>query len=480
MYNTKTNVIIIGALILIAYTIIALMMDDSSVITLEDVKILGWFAFVQFVYTILSWYKLEKNWINPYIVFSIVLYSFMLSQPILEAMDLAVSHRRLWNDFGISNSTYYWATYYSMIAVLFFHFGAVSIISKLKEPKKVSYQSLRPLKIGASVIAIISAPSFISILVKQFVIVQTIGYVGLYNWEEYTSRLTQIISDAFIPSILVLFCISMITKRNVKLIGLIFILFVFLPPFFLGGRSNAMISFAVFLIVYASVNKIKRKHLIIIGFSGVAMLAAMHIVGRLREDTDRSLAAIEKVSKSNEDNAAISTIEEMGWSMYPTAISIDAIPDKFDYSYGASFFWAGVSVIPNLGFWEGIHPGKLNDPGYKLDQYVDLGYGIGYSIVAGTYNEFGYLGFIIMFIYGIIFSKIFALITPMTLQKNPVGFILAILLLWFSIKFVRNSFDSFVRSIVYYILPFYIMSRMGYKSKVYNNNTSTVQRIPEG
>lgn len=458
----KIYIYILGISIGTIYTIVFLITGVESTISLENVKILGWFALVQFIYTILSWYSIKKNWIDPNIVFSLVIYAFMLSQPILEAIDLSVPYRRLWGDFGISSNVYYYATYYSMLSVLFLHLGSIVACRRQEKTQRIRKLSLRTMKIGSIVVALISAPFFLSILIKQFVIVQTVGYAGLYN-EEYASRTAQIISEAFVPSVLVLFCISMITKQNIKIINLVFIIFVFSPPFFLGGRSNAMICLAVFAIVYASVNVIKRKHIVIAFVSGFLMLVAMNIVGKLRTSTERSLDALEMASKNDRDNAALSTLEEMGWSMYPTAASINALPERYDYSYGASFFWAGVSVIPNLGFWDGVHPGKLNDPGYKLDQYVNLGYGIGYSIVAGTYNEFGFLGFVIMFFYGIIFSKIFSCISPKTLTANPVKYIIAILILWFSIKFVRNSFDSFVRNIVFYVLPFYIMSKIWQK-----------------
>lgn len=472
LYNKKAIISLLGIIIGITYTIIFLLTKNTSSYNLGDVKILGSFAFIQFLYTILSWYNIKKNWIDPNIVFSLVMYAFMLSQPILEALDCSVPYRRLWGDFGISNETYYYATYYSMICVLFYHLGAISICKNQTKTKYVRFLSVRPMRIASIIVAVVAFPFYLSILIKQFIIVQTIGYAGLYNWEEYTSRWMQIIADAFVPSMLILFCISMRSRQNIKLISLIFIIFVFLPPFFLGGRSNAMISLAVFGIVYASVNVIKRKHLVIALASGILMLVAMNIVGKLRTSTERSLEALELASKSDEDNAALKTLEEMGWSMYPTAASIDAIPEKYDYSYGESYFWAGVSVIPNLGFWDGVHPGKLNDPGYKLNEHVNLGYGIGYSIVAGTYNEFGFLGFFIMFIYGIIFSKIFSYITPQTLAANAVKYIIAILILWFSIKFVRNSFDSFVRNIVFYVLPFYLMSKLGQKQNKYGTKLS--------
>ena len=180
----------------------------------------------------------------------------------------------------------------------------------------------------------------------------------------------------------------------------------------------------------------------------------------------------------NKDNPILETISEMGWTMYPTALTIYIIPDKIDYSYGASYFWALVSVIPNLGFWDGIHPGKANDPGYKLDKYADQGYGIGYSIVAGTYNEFGPGGIILMFLYGLGFVKVFSCISAKTLYNKPVKFILAIIFLWFSIKFVRNSFDSFVRNVVFYIVTFYLISIIKFKNYNYDKMQRRTKKIP--
>lgn len=454
-----------GFLLLFVYTLIFIS-TNGGIIGLESVRVLGYFAIIQLVYTVLSWHSIKNTWLDAYLIFTAALYSFMLAQPMMEALEISVPFRRLWDGgFGITYSAYYQATYYSMLCCIFFHFGALLSTKKRLLTTKFNDLSLKPMKKFAIFIAIISFPFFIYSLSLQITVVQAFGYAALYDWEEYTSRFVMIMADFFIPSLLVLFCDSIIKDKHVKFYAALVVVLVFIPPFFLGGRSDAMISIAIFGVVYASVKRVKPKHIILAVATGVLMLYAMNIVGQIRSGNERSLEIVKSSISNNEDNPVYKTLEEMGWSMFPTIKTIEVVPKVYDYSYGGSYFWALVSVIPNVGFWEGVHPGKENDPGYKLGEYVNLGYGMGYSIVAGTYNEFGYLGFILMFIYGYYFSRIFMFISRRTIYERPVQFILAVLFLWFSLKFVRNSYDSMVRNVFFYIIPMYIIARLGSRYK---------------
>lgn len=448
---------LLGIIILFCYSIVYFF---NPKVSSDSIHVLGVWAFVQFCYSIYSWHKIHNVWFDAYLIFTIALYAFMLGQPILEGLDLSVSYRRLWNgSFNITSNGYYTATYYSMVSTLFFHFG--SIIGSIKSNIKISQQtslSFDKMTKVAWFLVIVSLPFYIYLLILQVAVIKTIGYAGLYDWEAYTPRSIMLISDIFTPSMLAVFCSSLLKKKHQYLTSIMVIFLIFLPPFYLGGRSNAMICMAVFLLLYSCINRLNIKHYLLIVLSGAIMLFAMNIVGKIRSGSDRSLQAVQGVIDDKNENPICQTIEEMGWSMFPTIKNMEAVPKHYDYSYGTSYFWAIVSIIPNIGFWE-THPGMANDPGTKLGRYVNLGYGMGYSIVAGTYNEFGYFGVVLMFIYGLIFCRIFSFISPNTAVYKPVEFVLALMFLWFSIKFIRNSYDSMVRSIAFYIVPIYFLSK---------------------
>lgn len=458
--------IIAGLFLLACYSTYYYNINPNNA-SLEYVSVLGLFSIVQFIYTLYSWYKVNRTLFDAYTIFTLALYAFNVSQPILEALGLSVGFRRLWGGFGISYANYFTATYFALVCLIFFHIGALLSLAKQKKAaygeQTVASGQIIALRNVALLFCLFSAFFYLRDLLEQMIIVTQFGYVGIYEIE-YTSRTSAILGDMFPPSLLALYCSSLLLRKNELIMTALVFMLLFLPPLYIGGRSNAMIVAAIFLIVYATIRNINLKKFIMIAAASIALLFVMNIVGQTRASEGRSSNTWREAAKEA-DNPIISTIQEMGWSMYPLALSIEAIPEKKDYSYGTSYFWAMVSCIPNIGFWSGTHPGKKHDPGTWLNKYSSENYGVGYSMTAGVWNEFGPFGFLLMLMYGFIFCKFFSNVSKKNALYRPIQFVFAILFLWYSIKFVRNSFDSFTRQLVFYMLPLYIITQY-----VYQNN----------
>ena len=467
--NIKTKYILYLLFLWLGYTAVYWRYSNTY-IGLKEVSLLGYFAVVQLLITLYSWYKISGVVIDAFSVFTIVFYCFNLSQPILETLGLSVEFRQLWGGgYGTSNNSYFSAVYFSMASALFFHIGAL-IAHKGSSSGSLLYNDvdnsyiISSIRKAAFVFSLFSAPFYIYNLVKSIAIVQVFGYQGLYNIE-YTSRVFAILGDMFTPAMIALFTTSMLDGYRVKLVGVLVDALIFLPPFILGGKANAMIVLAIVYIIIASIKKVNLKRLVLGAVLILGMLYISNIITSTRIEGGRSVAILQEASKESE-SPIISTIQEMGWSMYPLVLTMESVPYYKDYSYGASYFWAVVSLIPNLGFWSGEHPGKKNDPAQWLNEKSGENYGIGYSMVAGAYNELGYIGLLIMFLYGVLFCKIFANVSPEAAFKKPLQFIFALLFLWYAIKFVRNSLNGIARGLAYYVLPIYLLSKFYIKGKL--------------
>ena len=451
-----------GFLLCLIYSVIY-WTDTSVNLSLSEVCVLGVFAIIQFIYNVASWWHIRKSIFDAYIIFITALYAFNLGQPMLEAVGITSEFRRLWNEYGISAIDYYAATYYSMLFIQFFHFGALCSLKPIKyvQAKILDDKGLKEViavKKASVVICVLSAPFYLYNLIQDFIVVRIAGYVGLYGTEG--SRLVSIISDLFTPAMMAYFCACLLQHKNVKTSGILVAILLFLPLLYLGRRSDAMIISALILILYASIRTINFKKILVITSLAISMLYMMHIIAGTRTETNRSLVTTLQRSSDDIENPVVSTLSEMGWTLYPLALTIEAVPAKKDYAYGASYFWAIVSLIPNLGFWDGIHPGKKNDPGFWLNEYSNQNYGIGYSLTAGAYNELGPFGVILMFLYGWLFCKVFSNVSSVHMYRSPLKFIFALLFLWFAIKFIRNSYDGFMRNIVYDVLPMYLLTKI--------------------
>ena len=484
-FSSKKNIYTLVGLVLgLAYSLV--YWTSTGTPTLADVSVLGVFSLIQLVYVVGSWNHVKHSVFDAYIIFALALYAFSLGQPILETLGFSQDFRRLWNGYGIATKDYYTATYVSMLFILFFHLGSLFALKPEREVKErrldaKAWNETAAVKKAAIIISFISAPFYLYNLAQDFVLVSVGGYAALY--EDEGNRIVGIMADLFAPALMAYFCACLLQNKDVKQSGFLVAVLLFLPPFYLGGRSSAMIIAALVLIVYASIRTINKRKLIMIGALAVGMLAAMHIIAVTRTETGRTLESLQQASDDSE-NPAAATISEMGWTMYPLALTIEAVPSKKDYSYGASYFWAFVSLVPNVGLWNGIHPGKKHDPGYWINRYSDLNYGIGYSITAGAYNELGMWGCLLMFLYGRLFCQVFAYVSPVHVYRSPLKFIFALLFLWFAIKFIRNSYDSFMRNIFYDVLPMYLLTMLyvkrnriyGYKNEIRLKILSTVER----
>lgn len=446
--------------------IFALTLNNS--ISITNVDVVSVFVIIQFTFTIYSWNKLRGTIFDAYIVFTLVFYIFNLSQPVLETTSLAVEFRRLWGEgYGISNRLYYMASYFSLASANVFYIGSLLSLDDHKNtPIRPLYnrtQYLNAFRRTSIVFCIISGPFYLYNLVQNFFIVKVMGYAGIYEMAN-VNRGYAIIGDMYEPAMLAFFSSCMLLKNKIRLATFFIVLTMFLPPLVIGGRANAMMVLAIIFIIVSCTSKINIRKLAVVGIVGVVMLYVMNIIATTRTDVGKSYQDIADAAKENE-NPVVSTIQEMGWSMYPLALTMEVVPDKKDYAYGSSFFWAGISLVPNIGLWNGEHPGKKNDPAEWLNDYSQEGYGIGYSMTAGAYNEFGYMGLLLIMLYGYVFCKIFSNVSPTCAVEKPVQFIVALIFLWFSIRFVRNSLNGLSRGLVYYLFPLIFVSKQIYQKK---------------
>lgn len=459
MKVNKTKYSVFLFIIAVCYTVYYVSNNASP--NLDDVQVLGMFAITQFVFSIYSWYKLRGTILDAYIIFIVAFYAFNVGQPMLQAFGLMGDFRNLWNDW-LTNFQYFDASFYSMLCLFTFHLGALQSLNKKIDPiEDTEVVSLNIQKIGqiSGIIALISAPLYIRSLINDYITIQIYGYIGLYEVQS-SSRVLDLIGDFFVPSIIVYAYKNLYFKNKVILTTALMVGTIFLPPLILGGRSNAMIILAIILILYSSIRDISKKQWVLIASIVVGSLLLMNIVGKVRSGTNRSMKAYTQASKDNDgENPLVSTLSEMGWSMYPMGLTTTAVPAFRPYDYGASFFWSLFSVVPNIGFWS-EHPSNVHDPSAWLNNYSGVGYGIGYSLIAESYNDFGYCGAIAMFLFGVLFASIFKNVSRQYAFNTPLKFILSILFLWFSIKCVRNSCYGLVRGCVYYILPLFIIFKL--------------------
>jgi oligosaccharide repeat unit polymerase len=278
---------------------------------------------------------------------------------------------------------------------------------------------------------------------------------GLYGVKAEIPGYVRVLSDYFEPALLCLyFCCEYFKKERFIVLVAIFITII-MPPLIVGGRSQAVIAISIVLIIYFLFHKMAVKKVLLLAIGAYIALTVLFLVKKTRNGIGATIETYAELLSQSESSPIISTISEMGHSLYPLAATMEIVPSRDDFRYGTTYLWGFSTLIPNIGFGK-RHPGVVNaNLGEWLMNREGLQFGPGYSLTAEGYINFGYLGFIFFFFYGFLLAKYCKYINKRYLYEKPFMIIVTIVFLWFSIKTVRNSFLGTVRAIFYIALPMY-------------------------
>lgn len=463
--TNKLKYIIVGLVLTLIYTFYFFNLGNNDVI---EIKTLGFFALIQFFYIYWSWFKLTGSKLDAYIIFMVACYAFNLGQPILELFDSVAIERSIILHFHWPLKVYCEASYISILFIMGFHIGAVFSISynQAKLTSDAGHKTaIRAIYRIALILAIFTFPCYAYNTIIRMIAVHYMGYGAIYDENIGTIRIFQLIGDYYTPAIICLYFSLEAANRRTHIIWSLIALTVIFPPLYIGGRSNAIIILAVILIVYSFFHNISFKKFAIISVLGYFSLMVFAAIADNREVKNRSFNSfLELDKKENEKkNPALFTLTEMGASIQPLQHCLQIFNGSEEFRHGQSYFFALTTIIPNMGFWE-THPAtKYANLGNWLQEYRKIPYGPGFSIVAEAYYNFGYCGFLMMALLGFIFTKAFRYVSRFNLKRNPIGFIIAVVFLWFTIKLVRNSFEFAVRAVFYYCIPMYLLMKWEFK-----------------
>lgn len=457
----KTNEIKKGILIWLLYTILYVILCLFEVE--KPFLYFSFFVYLQFIYTILCWHRLTRCWLDSYIIFIIALYAFTLGHAFLDPFDAVTDKFNLITSWNITPYQYLQAEYISLVFLLWFHFGA---IVGYRNKKRDLHDSniifeIRAIKYIGTFTFIFSFPFYVYSIINRINIVLAYGYIGLYDESllEFggVAALARLISDLYVPSIICLLTYVELTKRYRMPLYFFAFFTVCIPPFFLGARTNAVVMCGIIFLIYYFYNKITKKQLLIsVSIIYLLLLSLVFVrYSRQLQEINDAAEVVETINGTEDSNVLASMLSEMGWSMYPIVKTIEIKKyQNENYLYGSSILWGITTVFPNL-FWD-VHPARTHaDMSNWITKKLGFSYGIGYSIVAESYANFGIFGFILMFLLSFFFMKLFNY-SSLNNTSNLILRVCSLIFLWFVIRIVRNSFMDTFRYLVFYVLPFYI------------------------
>lgn len=422
----------------------------------------SWACFISFILEIILWKRLSGEWLSPYTVFFAVLFVFSCGQSIGWSLNIDLGGQDLWNrvDFGMSRVNITQAMCYSMLAVSFFHLGAILFYRDIKKVHKWSEDEVvATFKLVAKPLLILCIPSFSINLLQTVLAVVSGGYAAYYSVMESRSQfftLMGYIGDYYQPCLLLLL-IAYREKKSYRNLIIFMMLIEVVCQLYIGGRSGAVMTvLGIFLAIHYFVKPFKGKSAIAVGVAGYGGLVILNTILEIRNMVDKSVAGFLGSFISSLSNPIGHFVGELGWSMSSTVWTMMLVPDIYPYRYGISYMASLLAPIPNLGFWK-VHPAKIYaNVGDWLEEVLNYGHGIGYSMVAESYLNFGWFGFFAMLIFGAVLVRLLANVKREDVSNNMVGAAFQILIIMTIMKsLVRASFSISMRSIVYVLIPLY-------------------------
>ena len=462
--SPKVNSIFVLLLVLLAIFIYTLFV---TTIEMDTLKCMGIFGIILLMLSGFTWHYNGNHLISPYFFFLIALYIFSYGQSLMYAINWISPRRDLIGFQGISIYQIYEAQKATLYMLGFFHLGALCINNKTKDKNSISELTSKENEIQYSIMLLftrrigiilfaVSCVPYFYILISNMMFAMTYGYGALYAEEGAVgiSQIGRYVGDYCVPSVFCLF-IGFKDQKRVRLIVYFICSLIIVITLLTGYRTYGVIlALLLILLRHFVVKKISLKEFGILCIVALSFLSLLSLVGNMRTSKSRSID--DYISLNKNQNSAFEAIAEMGGSMFCLIKTQKIVPEREDYRYGKSYIYSFTTVIPNLGFWE-MHPARKEaNLGDWLTKELHLNYGTGYSMCAEAYINFGYMAWLMMFLLGMAFCKLFETSNLESSRANIPMLVFSLILFWFCLKLPRNSFLSFVRSFVYYACPIYL------------------------
>jgi len=456
--------IIITIIFAISVLIIQLQSDNMFDIGLTAVTYIG---VTINLYCIISSIIIYKRITLPSIIFQIFslvfLYGLLICEQILhykpsDMFDLSIL---------VTEKSEITACFLIMYSELFLHLGTlIQIIKKKKyveqteetfEKKKIDLLVIK--KIGLILVCISIVPAFINFY-KNLTAAAEYGYSGLGQIATYglSSIITKIVPFFQIG----MYCLMVAYRDKIKISrGILAFCIVFYGTQILfGNRGIPLIAVVTTIWLYhIAVKKISKKTIVICSILIIPLSMFINIIRVVRVEYGISEwiknipQLIEKTTK--EDNPIVESIYEMGGAIYPTAYTINAIPEKTDYKYGSNYMLSLYSVIHiNVSNSKSEFANKINIAAEISEM---AGAPFGGSYIQEAYANFGWFSIFFFLILGMLFEKLNRKVIE---NKKIINLVLIAYFLNPLLWTVRNVMITLPRELCWYMLPVFVLYKI--------------------
>lgn len=425
----------------------------------------------------------EKKVITPSFILLLCFTLFQFGLPFLKAID---PNFNSWYINQFSESSLILSVKISVICIQFFALGLMLSTQNIKKNSKVTSVKKKQTifddvnskyiynfsKILFFITAIIAFP--LAIYVMYLAFTHGYSYIKDDNMNIYNG-FTRFAQQMIVPAnlLLIIYSNNDRKKKNWSIIMVLYSILLLLT----GARTNSLAIFLVLILLNreskingSSVKKIITN--IITIMAGFLILFIGVFVAKYRYDGSTVDFSVIEVSES--------VVEEMGFNFTSLPFTKLFVPQNTKYQYGLSYVYSFICLIPRTldpsGFIDNLHAllpetwlaNSLNKRFNNL-----YSFGVGYSVIAEAYYNFGKFAFISIFFQGLIIGMFVNNYKDNKKFSKYIKYVMLFSLL----TYPRRSLISLLKSIEYCIvlvmlLLFFYMRKRGGKEIENHSNMS--------
>lgn len=267
------------------------------------------------------------------------------------------------------------------------------------------------------------------------------------------------LASLFIVGIILLLSSNCLKKKSEKFISLLTIIYYIFVMMFSGDRRHQITAILVLVVLcckkYELLKRMRITTYILLGIFSIIMLNFIYII---RDFRDTSLQSIFPYISENfmelfSLNAVKETLIEFGISFYSICNVIKYVPSTISFQYGKGFISALLSLLPT-GLMKN---GELMDTQISLSALINKmeGNPVGASLIGDFYINFGFLGCVLIVIFGRIMDRIMRKRSKLGSEWSVARYYI---LYYVFLTLVRATFAQCIRmTVVNVIFPMFII-----------------------
>lgn len=412
--NLSLNTIIM-VMVSILLIMLSILIRYSNTNARSVFMVLTIYGLITFMWIIFSWYIKTKNIFSVYTFFMLFSILFYFGQPIAFLLGADVKSFKVFPITIYSYSTLNETLLFIIISYLLIHIGGlislISVFNTEKKRKVIDYST--SMNVVGNILFAISVLPTIILLVNSFKAVFNYGYIGLFiasNTIAVNGGAFGVAAGFFVPSLYMLIIANskVVIKRNTYT----FILLAYISIVFLLGRrgENTICLLGLVLIWHSCIKPISGKRVIKFFIWGIILLFFLSVISQIRvflNTENISSLIVEKLSDKSIFQSIYDILAEFGLTLLVPTTIIEYAPDVIPYYKGKTIINFFMNLIPNF-FWDvnpGLRDGTLESIVSPFISKRSIG-GIGSSFLAEIYYNFGYFGYLILPLYGMVISKL--------------------------------------------------------------------------